>query len=60
MFNKRMTEMEKHLGTSVKMLPLVKKNFEEHEYTLTTTTIDWDKHRVHLVQLSEKVIQLDS
>lgn len=28
MFNKRMAEMEKHLDTSAKLLPLLKKKFE--------------------------------
>jgi predicted nuclease with TOPRIM domain len=29
MFNKRMAEMEKNLETSIKLLPLLKKKFEE-------------------------------
>jgi predicted nuclease with TOPRIM domain len=60
MFNKRMEEMEKHLETSTKLFPLLKKKFEECQDSLTTVMADWDKHRVQLVHLGEKVIQLDS
>jgi hypothetical protein len=36
MFNKRMEEVEKHLDTSTKLFPLLKKKFEEYQDTLTT------------------------
>jgi hypothetical protein len=60
MFNQRMVEMEKHLETSSKLFPLLKKKFEEFQDSLTMVMIDWDKHIVQLVHLGEKVIQLDS
>jgi len=59
MFNKRMTEMDKHLETSTKLLPLVKKKFEEHQGSLNFFMKDWDKHIVQLVHLGERVVQLD-
>jgi hypothetical protein len=60
MFNKRMEEMEKHIETSTKLFPFLKKKFEECQDTLTMVMTDWDKHRAQLVHLGEKVIQLDS
>jgi hypothetical protein len=59
MFKKRMTEMENHIETSAKLLPFLKKNFEECQDTLTVVMIDWDKHRAQIVHLGEKVIQLE-
>lgn len=56
MFNRRMAEMEKNLGTSSKLLPLLKKKFEEHRDTLTVVMTDWDTHIAQLVHLGEKVI----
>jgi hypothetical protein len=52
--------MEKNLETSTKLLPLLKKQIVEHQDSLTTVMENWDKHRVHLAQLGEKVIQLDN
>jgi archaellum component FlaC len=46
MFNKRMEKMENHLETSTKLLPLLKKKFEECQESLTIVMMDWDKHRV--------------
>jgi predicted nuclease with TOPRIM domain len=60
MFDQRMEEMEKNLETSAKLLPLLKKKFDECQDSLTTVMVDWDKHRVQLVHLGEKVIQMDS
>jgi hypothetical protein len=48
--------MEKHLEASRKLLSFLKKKFEECQDTLTVVMIDWDKHRVYLVDLGEKVI----
>jgi regulator of replication initiation timing len=59
MFNQRMVEMEKHMETSTKLLPLLEKKFEEGQDSLITIKTDWDKHIVHLVYLGEKVIQID-
>jgi len=56
MFNQRMAEMEKNLGTSSKLLPLLKKKFEERWDTLTVVMTDWDTHIAQLVHLGEKVI----
>lgn len=56
MFNRRMAEMEKNLGTSSKLLPLLKKKFEERRDTLTVVMTDWDTHIAQLVHLGEKVI----
>lgn len=56
MFNQRMAEMEKNLGTSSKLLPLLKKKFEERRDTLTVVMTDWDTHIAQLVHLGEKVI----
>jgi hypothetical protein len=52
--------MEKHLETSTKLLPLLKKKFEECQDSLTVVMTDWDKHRAQLVHLGEKVIQMDN
>jgi septal ring factor EnvC (AmiA/AmiB activator) len=60
MFNQRMEEMEKHMETSTKLFPFLKKKFEERQDTLTVVMIDWDKHIAQLAHLGEKVIQLDS
>jgi hypothetical protein len=54
MFNKRMVEILKHLETSTKLLPLLKKKFEECQDSLTTIMTDWDKHKAQLVHLGEK------
>ena len=51
--------MEKHLETSTKLLPLLKKKFEEFLNSLTMVREDWDEHIVQLAHLGEKVIQLD-
>lgn len=54
-----MVDMEKHLETSTKLLPLLKK-FDERQDLLTIVMADWDKHKMQFVDLWEKVIQLDS
>jgi hypothetical protein len=59
MFNHRVVEIEKHMETSTKFLPLLKKKFEEFQDSLTTIRTDWDKHRAQLVYLGEKFIQMD-
>jgi hypothetical protein len=51
-----MEEMEKHMETSAKLLPLLKKNFEEGQDSLTAIKIDWDKHRAKISHLGEKAI----
>jgi hypothetical protein len=59
MFNKRIKNMEKHLDTFSKLLPFLRKKFEECKDTFTTVMIDLDKHRVQLIYSGEKVIHLD-
>jgi predicted nuclease with TOPRIM domain len=58
MFNKRMAEMEKNLETSIKLLPLLKKKFEECQDSLTIVMADWGKHIMQLIHLGEKDIQM--
>jgi hypothetical protein len=41
MFNKRMTNMEKLLDTSSKLLPFLKNKFEELQYFVTMVMTDW-------------------
>jgi hypothetical protein len=36
--------MEKNLETSTKILPLLKKKFEDRQDSLIAVMIDWDKH----------------
>jgi hypothetical protein len=52
--------MENNLETSAKMFPLLKKQFYECQDSLTMVMEDWDKSRVQLVHLGEKVIQMDN
>jgi chromosome segregation ATPase len=60
MFNQRMAEMEKHMETSTKLFPFLKKKFKEGQDSLIAVRTDWDKHRAQLVYLGEKVIQMDN
>jgi len=41
------------------MLPFLKEHFVECSGSLTIIMEDWDKRKVHLFQVGEKVIQLD-
>jgi len=59
MLNQRMEEMEKHLETSTKPLPLLMKKFEECQDSPVAVMEDWDEQKFHLAHLGEKVIQLD-
>jgi hypothetical protein len=51
MFNQRMEEMDKHMESSTKLLPLLKKKFEECQDTLIAVMIYWDKHIAQLAHL---------
>jgi len=42
MFDERITQLEKYL-TSIKLIPFLK-NFFEHQDSLTTVMVDWEKH----------------
>jgi hypothetical protein len=55
-----MVEMEKHLETSTKFIPLLRNKFEECQDSLPIVMTDWDKHIAQLIHLGEKVIQLHS
>jgi hypothetical protein len=48
--------MEKNLESSTRLLPLLKKQFVECQDSLTVVMANWDKSRVQLVHLGEKVI----
>jgi hypothetical protein len=60
MFDWRIAELEKDLDTSTKLFPLLKECFVECQHPLAIVRADWDKSKVQLVQLGEKVIQLDN
>ena len=51
--------MEKELQSFDKLFPLLNNHFVERQESLTIVMEEWDKNRVQLVQLGEKVIQLD-
>lgn len=59
-YYQKMVEMEKNLETSVKLFPLLKDRFIHCKDSFVAVMADWDKSRVQLVQLREKVIQLDA
>jgi len=56
----RIEKLEKYLESFVKSFHFLKNHFIECQYSLTIIMEDWDKRKVHLVQLGEKVIQLDN
>lgn len=47
--------MERNLETFAKLLPLLKKQFDERQDFLTMVMVDWDKSRVDLVCLGEVI-----
>jgi hypothetical protein len=59
MYDQRMENMEKNLETSIRMFPLPNNQFNECQESLIMVMENWDKHRAKLVQLGEKLIQLD-
>ena len=60
MYDQRMEEMEKKLETFAKLLSFLKKWFDEFQDSLTTIMAYWDKIILQVVQLGEKVVQVDS
>ena len=59
MFNRRIVEMEKDLETYTKLFPFPNNQFVKWKDSLTIVMEIWDKNRVQLVQLGEKIIQLE-
>ena len=59
MFNLRMAYIEKHMETSTKLFPLLKRKFKEGQASLIAFRTDWDKHKALLIYVGEKVIQID-
>jgi hypothetical protein len=60
MFNQRMEDMEKHMDTSTKLLPLLKKKFKEGQDSLMQSEQIGTSIEHNLYTLCKKVIQMDN